>query len=123
MRFILDVVAHITLGRYDSALKILIDGARKLVLSPGPISSDDLTYAIAAFENSVQYKLATSGIKCDVNDQSALEDSTESWCTFCGKGEANVKQLIAGAGVFICDGCIRICNEILEEKTKNLEGG
>jgi hypothetical protein len=117
MRFILDVVAHITLGTYESALRILIDGARKLVLSPGAVSSDDLIYAITAFENSVQYKLATSALNSGV-DAPISESSAELWCRFCGKGESDVKQLIAGAGVFICDGCVGICNEILDEKTK-----
>ncbi len=36
-------------------------------------------------------------------------------CSFCGKGQDEVKKLIAGPGVYICDQCVRICNEILEE--------
>lgn len=36
-------------------------------------------------------------------------------CTFCGKEAADVQKLIAGPGVFICDGCVQLCNTILAE--------
>ncbi len=35
-------------------------------------------------------------------------------CSFCGKGQDQVHKLVAGPGVFICDQCIRLCNEVLE---------
>lgn len=34
-------------------------------------------------------------------------------CSFCGKGQDQVRKLVAGPGVFICDGCIELCNEVL----------
>jgi len=37
-------------------------------------------------------------------------------CTFCGKTQKQVKKLIAGPSVYICDECIELCNEILEEE-------
>jgi ATP-dependent Clp protease ATP-binding subunit ClpA len=37
-------------------------------------------------------------------------------CSFCGKGQKQVKKLIAGPGVYICDECIDLCNEILAEE-------
>jgi ATP-dependent Clp protease ATP-binding subunit ClpX len=37
-------------------------------------------------------------------------------CSFCGKSQKQVKKLIAGPGVYICDECIDLCNEILEEE-------
>ncbi|WP_430867276.1 ATP-dependent Clp protease ATP-binding subunit ClpX [Demequina aurantiaca] len=37
-------------------------------------------------------------------------------CTFCGKTQKQVKKLIAGPNVYICDECIELCNEILEEE-------
>jgi len=37
-------------------------------------------------------------------------------CSFCGKSQKQVKKLIAGPGVFICDECIDLCNEIIEEE-------
>lgn len=37
-------------------------------------------------------------------------------CSFCGKSQKQVKKLIAGGGVYICDECIEVCNEIIEEE-------
>ncbi|MFD7023517.1 ATP-dependent Clp protease ATP-binding subunit ClpX [Promicromonospora sukumoe] len=37
-------------------------------------------------------------------------------CNFCGKSQKQVKKLIAGPGVYICDECIELCNEIIEEE-------
>lgn len=37
-------------------------------------------------------------------------------CSFCGKGQKEVKKLIAGPGVYICDECIDLCNDIIDEE-------
>ncbi|NLN21641.1 MAG: AAA domain-containing protein, partial [Syntrophomonadaceae bacterium] len=37
-------------------------------------------------------------------------------CSFCGKLQDQVKKLVAGPGVYICDECIELCNEIIEEE-------
>ena len=37
-------------------------------------------------------------------------------CSFCSKSQKQVKKLIAGPGVYICDECIELCNEIIEEE-------
>ncbi|MCL2780207.1 MAG: ATP-dependent Clp protease ATP-binding subunit ClpX [Actinomycetia bacterium] len=42
-------------------------------------------------------------------------------CSFCGKSQKQVKKLIAGPGVYICDECIELCNEIIEEEL--VDGG
>ena len=34
-------------------------------------------------------------------------------CSFCGKGQRDVKKLIAGPNVYICDECVRACNDII----------
>jgi ATP-dependent Clp protease ATP-binding subunit ClpX len=39
-------------------------------------------------------------------------------CSFCGKSHAEVKKLIAGPGVYICDSCITVCKNILDKETK-----
>ena len=40
-------------------------------------------------------------------------------CSFCGKSQKQVKKLIAGPGVYICDECIDLCNEIIEEELQD----
>ena len=49
------------------------------------------------------------------NDKNALN------CSFCGKGQKEVKKLIAGPNVYICDECIELCNEIISEELEKSE--
>ncbi len=46
----------------------------------------------------------------------ATETGEQLLCSFCGKSQRQVKKLIAGPGVYICDECIELCNEILDEE-------
>ena len=39
--------------------------------------------------------------------------SREKRCSFCGKAEYQVSRLVAGPGVYICDKCVELCNEVL----------
>ena len=43
-------------------------------------------------------------------------DKNQLKCSFCGKHQDQVKKLVAGPGVYICDECIELCNEIIEEE-------
>ena len=40
-------------------------------------------------------------------------------CSFCGKEQDQVKKLVAGSGVYICNECIELCSEIVEEELKS----
>ena len=43
-------------------------------------------------------------------------DDSRLKCSFCGKTQDQVKKLIAGPEVYICDECVELCNEILDEE-------
>lgn len=43
-------------------------------------------------------------------------DDDKLKCSFCGKTQDQVKKLIAGPEVYICDECVELCNEILDEE-------
>ncbi|HET6781573.1 MAG TPA: ClpX C4-type zinc finger protein, partial [bacterium] len=43
-------------------------------------------------------------------------DGDKLKCSFCGKSQEQVRKLVAGPGVYICDECIELCNEIIEEE-------
>src|SRR5258708_30204508 len=45
------------------------------------------------------------------------------YCSFCGKSQHEVRKLIAGPSVFICDECIELCNDIIREETASHKGG
>ncbi|MCL4424996.1 MAG: ATP-dependent Clp protease ATP-binding subunit ClpX [Firmicutes bacterium] len=44
------------------------------------------------------------------------DEKSQLKCSFCGKPQDQVKRLVAGPGVYICDECIELCNEIIEEE-------
>ena len=46
----------------------------------------------------------------------AVHDDSRLKCSFCGKTQEQVKKLIAGPDVYICDECVELCNEILDEE-------
>ncbi len=49
------------------------------------------------------------------------EEKNQLKCSFCGKSQDQVRKLVAGPGVYICDECIELCNEIVEEELGNEE--
>lgn len=46
------------------------------------------------------------------------DENENLFCSFCGKNQKEVKKLIAGPAVYICDECIQLCSEIIEEETE-----
>src|SRR5881396_1439891 len=44
-----------------------------------------------------------------------MERTGHPQCSFCGKSQNQVKKLVAGPGVFICDECVQLCNEVINE--------
>ena len=52
------------------------------------------------------------------------KDKTENkntlYCSFCGKSQHEVKKLIAGPTVFICDECVELCMDIIREENKSV---
>jgi ATP-dependent Clp protease ATP-binding subunit ClpX len=49
------------------------------------------------------------------------DKGTDLLCSFCGKSQSEVKKLIAGPGVYICDECIELCNDIIAEEYEKEE--
>ena len=47
------------------------------------------------------------------------ENKNTLYCSFCGKSQHEVRKLIAGPTVFICDECVELCNDIIKEETKS----
>ena len=47
---------------------------------------------------------------------SRYEEKKQLKCSFCGKTQDQVKRLVAGPGVYICDECIELCSEIISEE-------
>jgi ClpX C4-type zinc finger len=50
-----------------------------------------------------------------------MGDDSPQYCSFCGKARAEVRNLIAGPNVFICDECVELCRRIVEGERKPVE--
>ena len=50
------------------------------------------------------------------------EDGKLLYCSFCGKSQHEVRKLIAGPSVFICDECVELCNDIIREEIQEKSG-
>ncbi|MBL4837580.1 MAG: AAA family ATPase, partial [Kordiimonadaceae bacterium] len=53
-----------------------------------------------------------------MTDLSNSESKNTLYCSFCGKSQHEVRKLIAGPTVFICDECVELCNDIIKEESK-----
>lgn len=49
------------------------------------------------------------------------ENEATLYCSFCGKSQHEVRKLIAGPSVFICDECVDLCNDIIKEEVQDIE--
>lgn len=57
------------------------------------------------------------------DDQNTPQDSSKLlYCSFCGKSQHEVRKLIAGPSVFICDECVDLCNDIIREEMQEQTG-
>ena len=56
------------------------------------------------------------------DDDSKSKGDKLLYCSFCGKSQHEVRKLIAGPSVFVCDECIELCNEIIREESEEIEG-
>ena len=50
------------------------------------------------------------------------DDGKLLYCSFCGKSQHEVRKLIAGPSVFICDECVDLCNDIIREEVQEDSG-
>ena len=57
-----------------------------------------------------------------MSDKNGLSDSSKLlFCSFCGKNQNEVRRLIAGPSVYICDECVDLCNDIISEEAQTNE--
>jgi len=57
------------------------------------------------------------------DDKNNDDDEKLLYCSFCGKSQHEVKKLIAGPSVFVCDECVDLCNDIIREELQDVIGG
>ena len=52
------------------------------------------------------------------NDRGTAKGEKLLYCSFCGKSQHEVRKLIAGPSVFVCDECVELCNDIIREEVQ-----
>ena len=57
------------------------------------------------------------------DDRSKTDDGKLLYCSFCGKSQHEVRKLIAGPSVFVCDECVELCNDIIREELEEKAAG
>lgn len=99
--------------RYRDAVIVLEKGLSSQVSSPVEMDSTALFKHLHALISYLEFRLEEDfGIQWDKEYQPAKENA-ERRCSFCGKNQSEVKKIIAGPGVFICDECVNTCANIL----------
>ena len=54
-------------------------------------------------------------------DKNGKDDDKIFYCSFCGKSQTEVRKLIAGPSVYVCDECVQLCNDIIKDETQEDE--
>jgi ATP-dependent Clp protease ATP-binding subunit ClpX len=54
----------------------------------------------------------------DIEDTMPEKMTEDLFCSFCGKNQKEVKKLIAGPAVYICNECVQLCHEIIEDEAR-----
>ena len=98
--------------RYRDALTSLDDGINKQLGSPQTVDAGELLKHFRALITYLDFRLAED-FGTEWEAQPYTVDKTEIRCSFCGKKKLEVKRIIAGPGVFICNECIQIFTDTL----------
>ena len=63
-----------------------------------------------------KFEVPTEDLKSEMDKRHEMLLKGELYCNFCGKKQSEVKNLVAGPNVYICDQCIILCVDIIREK-------
>jgi ATP-dependent Clp protease ATP-binding subunit ClpX len=60
-----------------------------------------------------------AGVQIMSNDKNSKDDDKLLYCSFCGKSQHEVRKLIAGPSVYVCDECVELCNDIIKDELQD----
>lgn len=70
-----------------------------------------------------KFEVPTEDLKAEMDKRHGMLLKGELYCNFCGKKQTEVKNLVAGPNVYICDQCIILCVDIIREKDPTFSQG
>src|SRR2546428_5897245 len=98
-------------SRYADAIRLLDDGLNQHLAQADNLDVHELIKHVSAFINYLEFRLEED---FGINEEGSANPEpsrVENRCSFCGDMQSQVKRLIAGPAVFICDSCIKTCSD------------
>lgn len=103
--------------KYGPALKMFQRAVTHFLESKSTPRRSEIARQLLQIGTSLEETLKTAyGEKWDSHVPKFSEEGMESSCSFCGKVQKEVRKLIAGPSVHICDECVKLCSGIIEEE-------
>ena len=118
LRFVLESTRAISDERYRDALEIMRNGLEETIGTGQSVDSADLISLLLMMAEELESTLKKAfGAEWEerLGIPEIPEDLNRIRCSFCGKAQEEVATIIAGPTVYICNECVRMCNEILSE--------
>ena len=122
LSFLSECLVAVSQDEYRNALRIVSAGLAKQLRTDTELDAKDLISGLFVVVNCLESHLTeTGGEQTEVTDEKESEvknnDIELLRCSFCGKEPKEVQSMIAGPRVYICDGCVQICNDILQSNS------
>ena len=109
--------------RYGRALKMFQQAVSNFLESKSTPKRSDIARQLLHIGTALEDTLKKAyGERWEGEIPKFSEKDKEAGCSFCGKGESEVRKLIAGLSVHICDECIKLCSGILAEESGRAHG-
>lgn len=103
--------------RYEHALKMFQQAVSNFLESKSTPKRSEIARQLLHIGTALEETLKKAyGDKWEGEIPKFAEKDRETGCSFCGKGENEVRKLIAGLSVHICDECIKLCSGIIAEE-------
>jgi hypothetical protein len=103
--------------RYVAALKVFQQAIGNLLESKSAPKRSEIARQLLQIGMTLEDSLKKAyGEKWESHIPTSSEKDKEAGCSFCGKGQNEVRKLIAGPSVHICDQCVSLCHEIVSEE-------
>ncbi len=126
LKFLSDCLVAISNQEYRSALEVTRVGLKGILECDVPVDPKQLAslfYMTAGYLESKLKEAYGEQWEKHIEIPEIPAKEKEVRCSFCGKEQREVKKIIGGAGIFICDGCVGICNQILEGESPSSSNG
>lgn len=103
--------------RYGAALASFKQAVSRLLDSKSSPKRNEVARQLLQVATALEEALKRAyGKQWDTAMPEGAPESQDRACSFCGKGPEEARKLIAGPSVFICDACVGLCDEILEQE-------